>query len=99
MSETRTYRLGADIGDDEDLRDRQGRRVDEAYVQAAVSEALTRVRGRGRPSLSESGESPLLRVRISRDLDEAVRKAAEDAGASRSEWVRRVLDEATHRAG
>lgn len=99
MSNADTFRLGADIGDDEDLRDSQGRRVDDAYVQQAVSEALTRVRGRGRPSLSESGESPLLRVRISRDLDEAVRRAAEDAGASRSEWVRKVLDEATRRAG
>ncbi|HEU0102373.1 MAG TPA: ribbon-helix-helix protein, CopG family [Mycobacteriales bacterium] len=98
MSEARTYRLGADIGDEEDLRDRQGRRVDDDYVQKAVSEALTRVRGRGRPSLSESGESPLLRVRISRDLDEAVRRAADAAGASRSEWVRQVLHEATHRA-
>jgi predicted HicB family RNase H-like nuclease len=98
MGEARTYRLGADIGDDEDLHDSQGRRVDDAYVRAAVSEALTQVRGRGRPSLSESGESPLLRVRISRDLDEAVRRAADAAGASRSEWVRQVLDEATHRA-
>lgn len=98
MGEVRTGRLGADIGDDEDLRDRQGRRVDDAYVREAVSEALTQVRGRGRPSLSESGESPLLRVRISRDLDEAVRRAADAAGASRSEWVRQVLDEATHRA-
>jgi len=99
MSKADTFRLGADIGHDEDLRDSQGRRVDDAYVQQAVSEALTRVRVRGRPSLSESGESPLLRVRISRDLDEAVRRAAEDAGASRSEWVRKVLDEATRRAG
>lgn len=98
MSEVRTYRLGADIGDDEDLRDRQDRRVDDAYVREAVSEALTQVRGRGRPSLSDSGESPLLRVRISRDLDEAVRRAADAAGASRSQWVRQVLDEATHRA-
>jgi predicted HicB family RNase H-like nuclease len=98
MNEVRTYRLGGDIGDDEDLRDGQGRRVDDAYVREAVSEALTQVRGRGRPSLSESGESPLLRVRISRDLDEAVRRAADAAGASRSEWVRQVLDEATHRA-
>ena len=98
MSEAKTYRLGADIGDDEDLHDSQGRRVDDDYVHKAVSEALTQVRGRGRPSLSESGESPLLRVRISRDLDEAVRKAADAAGASRSEWVRQVLDEATHRA-
>lgn len=98
MSKGRTYRLGPDVGVEEDLRDRQGRRVDDAYVREAVSEALARVRGRGRPSLSESGESPLLRVRISRDLDEAVRRAADAAGASRSEWVRQVLQQATHRA-
>ena len=98
MSKTNTYQLGADVPEAEVLHDSQGRVVDEAYVQGAVVEALTRVRGRGRPSLSESGESPLLRVRISRELDEAVRKAADDAGASRSQWVRRVLDEATHRA-
>ena len=99
MSKTSTYQLGADVPESEVLRDSQGRVVDEAYVHGAVVEALTRVRGRGRPSLSESGESPLLRVRTSRELDEAVRKAADDAGASRSQWVRRVLDEATHRAG
>ena len=99
MSKTNTYQLGADVPEAEVLHDSQGRVVDQAYVQGAVVEALTRVRGRGRPSLSESGESPLLRVRISRELDEAVRKAADDAGASRSQWVRRVLDEATHRAG
>ena len=99
MSKTNTYQLGADVPEAEVLHDSQGRVVDEAYVQGAVVEALTRVRGRGRPSLSETGESPLLRVRISRELDEAVRKAADDAGASRSQWVRRVLDEATHRAG
>ena len=98
MSKTSRYRLGADIAEGEVLRDSRGRVVDETYVDEAVSEALTRVRGRGRPSLSESGESPLLRVRISRELDEAVRLAAEKAGASRSEWVRRVLDDATHRA-
>ena len=68
-------------------------------MHGAVTKALTQVRARGRPSLSQSGESPLLRVRISRDLDKAVRMAAGDAGVSRSEWVRKVLDDATHRAG
>ena len=97
MSHASTYGLGADVPDTEVLYDRQGRVVDEAYVHGAVTEALTRVRGRGRPSLSQSGESPLLRVRISRDLDEAVRKAADEAGFSRSEWVRKVLADATHR--
>ena len=80
MSKTNTYQLGADVPEAEVLHDSQGRVVDEAYVHGAVVEALTRVRGRGRPSLSESGESPLLRVWISRDLDEAVRKVAENAG-------------------
>ena len=47
--------------------------------------------------MSESGESPLLRVRLSRELDEAIRGAADEAGASRSEWVRKVLEQATHR--
>jgi hypothetical protein len=98
MSKTDTYRLGPDVPEDQELHDRQGRLVDHGYVEAAETEALGQVRGRGRPSLSEAGESPLLRVRISRELDQAVRKAAEDAGASRSEWVRKVLDDAAHRA-
>jgi hypothetical protein len=99
MNKADTYRLGRDVPEDQELRDRQGRLVDDGYVEVAVAEALGQVRGRGRPSLSEAGESPLLRVRISRELDQAVRKAAEDSGASRSEWVRKVLDEAAHRAG
>lgn len=97
MSKDR-YRLGADIAQGEVLRDSRGREVDDTYVREAVTDALRQVRGRGRPSLSESGESPLLRVRISRELDEAVSKAAAQAGASRAEWVRKVLDDATHRA-
>ncbi len=56
------------------------------------------VRRRGRPSLSDEGESPLLRVRLSRELDDAIRRAVKQARASRSEGVRRVLSEAVHRA-
>lgn len=97
MTQHSRYRLGPDLPDDEDLRDREGRQIDDAYVESAVEDAIGRVRARGRPSLSETGESPLLRVRISRDLDAAVRRAADGAGASRSEWVRQVLDEAAHR--
>jgi hypothetical protein len=76
-----SYRLGPDVPDDEQLRDREGRLIDDAYVDAAVEDALRQVRGRGRPSLSQAGESPLLRVRISKELDEAVRKAADSSGA------------------
>ena len=98
MSEHVRYRLGPDVPDEEELRDSQGRAIDEAYVEAAVEEAIEQARGRGRPSLSQRGESPLLRVRLPRELDEAVSNAARRAGASRSEWVRQVLDEAVHRA-
>lgn len=93
------YRLGSDVGDKEALQDRRGRVVDDRYVEEAVDDALQTVRGRGRPSLSQSGESPLLRIRLSRDLDDAVRRAAERSGASRADWVRRVLSEASRRAG
>jgi predicted HicB family RNase H-like nuclease len=98
MSERASYRLGPDVPDDEVLRDSQGRVVDDEYVEVAVEEAIEQVRGRGRPSLSSGGESPLLRVRLPRELDTAIRDAARRAGASRSEWVRRALDEAAHRA-
>lgn len=94
-----SYRDGDDVPDGEDLRDSRGRLVDDDYVDVAVEDAIRHVRGRGRPSLSEAGESPLLRVRISHELDDAVRKAAEGAGTSRSEWVRQVLDDASRRAG
>lgn len=93
------YTLGADLPAEEVLRDTKGRVVDDSYVDSAVEDALAIVRGRGRPSLSQSGESPLLRVRLSRELDQAVRKAAEIAGTSRAEWVRHALEEASRRSG
>lgn len=99
MKRADRYRLGPDVGDEEVVKDRRGRVVDDRYVEEAIDDALHRVRGRGRPSLSESGESPLLRVRLSRDLDEAVSRAAERSGTSRADWVRRVLSEASQRAG
>lgn len=98
MSKPTKYRLGPDVSADEELHDSRGRLVDDAYVSSAVEDAIAQVRGRGRPSLSASGESPLLRVRLSQELDDAVRRAAERSGTSRSEWVRRVLDDAANRA-
>lgn len=98
MSKPTKYRLGPDVAENEELRDSRGRLVDDAYVQSAVQDALAHVRGRGRPSLSASGESPLLRVRLSHELDDAVRRAAAQSGTSRSEWVRQALDQAANRA-
>ena len=99
MAKRSTYRLGPDIPKGKALRDRRGRAVDDAYVEEAVRDAITKARGRGRPSLSEGGESPLLRVRIPRELDDAVRRAAAKMGTSRSEWVRQVLDKASRKVG
>lgn len=97
MTEPTTYQLGTDVAADEVLRDSKGRIIDENYVQGAVDDALSTVRGRGRPSLSSAGESPLLRVRLSQDLDDAVRNAAERAGTTRAEWVRQVLRDASRK--
>jgi predicted HicB family RNase H-like nuclease len=99
MAKRTTYTLGSDVPNSEVLRDSKGRIVDDEYVEVSVRDALKQARGRGRPSLSESGESPLLRVRLSSDLDAAVRKAAEKAGTSRSDWVRQILAEATRKTG
>ena len=82
------------VGSNEDLRDSRGRAIDDTYVEGAVESAVDYVRGRGRPSLSESGESPLLRVRVSRDLDQAVRTAARRSGTSVADWVRTTLEAA-----
>jgi predicted HicB family RNase H-like nuclease len=98
MTRQPAYELGPDIPDDETLRDSQGRIVDDTYAEAAAEEAIAAVRRRGRPSLSQSGESPLLRVRLSRELDEAVTRAAEQAGTSRAEWVRQAITQAIRKA-
>lgn len=92
------YRLGTDVADSEILRDRKGRIIDESYVETATQDALRKARARGRPSLSLRGESPLLRVRLPHDLDDAVRRAAERTGKSRAEWVRDALYEASRQA-
>jgi hypothetical protein len=83
------------VGRGEVLRDSHGRVIDDEYVDRAVEDAITYVRGRGRPSLSATGESPLLRVRVSRELDAAVKAAASQSGSSVADWVRRVLSDAT----
>jgi predicted HicB family RNase H-like nuclease len=98
MTKRTSYTLGSDVPGTEVLHDSKGRAVDDAYVEEAVKEALTAARGRGRPSLSRGGESPLLRVRLPRELDDAVTRAARRAGASRADWIRHVLDEASRRA-
>jgi hypothetical protein len=98
MARQPAYSPGPDIPQDKILRDRQGRIIDDDYAEAAAAEANAAVRGRGRPSLSRSGESPLLRVRLSRELDDDITRAAEQAGTSRADWVRHALAQAARKA-
>lgn len=99
MASRTRYIPGKDIPANEVLRDSKGRAVTDDYVEAAAADAVRKVRPRGRPSLSESGESPLLRVRISPELDEAVSRAAEASGETRADWIRQTLSEASRKAG
>jgi hypothetical protein len=98
MAKQPAYSPGPDIPDDQIVRDRQGCVVDDAYAEAAADEAITAVRGRGRPSLSQTGESPLLRVRLSRELDDDITRAARQAGTTRADWIRRALAQAARKA-
>ena len=98
MANRTTYQLGPDVAEGEALSDSRGRLIDNVYAEEAAADALQRARGRGRPSLSQDGVSPMLRVRLPVDLDRAVRHAAERVGKSRAEWVRDVLDEAAHKS-
>lgn len=82
------------VGRNEVLRDSRGRVIDDEYVDRAVEDAVEYVRGRGRPSLSQTGESPLLRVRVSRDLELRIRSAAHASGESVASWVRQSLERA-----
>jgi hypothetical protein len=88
----------ATVGRREVLRDSRGRVIDDVYVERAAEDALRQVRGPGRPSLSSAGESPVLRVRVSRDLEAAVRQAAQSSGESVADWVRHTLEQASRRA-
>lgn len=99
MTAKRRRQRPASVGPDEVLRDSRGRVIDDAYVDSAIETAVDYARGRGRPSLSTSGESPLLRVRVSRDLEAAVKTAAEKSGESVPDWVRRTLEHASRQSG
>ena len=98
MTHRPAYTVGPDVPDEETLRDSRGRIIDDAYAEAAAEEALATVRRRGRPSLSRSGQSPLLRVRLSSELDDAITHAAQKAGISRAEWVRQAITQAIRKA-
>lgn len=95
MAEKTRYVEGPDVTAEDGLRDSKGRLIDDAYVEGAIEDAQEQIRRMGRPSLSSSGRrSPELHLRLPQELDDAVREAAQQAGVSHSEWIRRALSEA-----
>lgn len=90
----RDAQIGRGVPAGEELRDGKSQLIEDAYAERATADAIDEGRGGGRPPLFGTGESPLLLVCVSRDLDEAIRHAAERSGKSRADWVRDALDEA-----
>lgn len=81
------------IGRDVDIqletrRDKQGRRVTDAYVDRLISST----RKPGRPALSEDGPSPSIAFRVPAALREQAETVAEREGKSVSQLAREALE-------
>jgi hypothetical protein len=80
-----------------------GAPVTEAQIKVWQDQARTGLdveglRGRGRPRLGKSGESPVIPVRMDEELLEALTERAEHDGVSRSEAIREAVRAWTHAA-
>ena len=83
----------------EDVRDRQGRRITQEYVDRAVADVRRRT-GRGRPSLTGRAKaSPQVTFRLPSTLREEAEAQAREEGTRVSVVARRALEEylARHR--
>jgi predicted HicB family RNase H-like nuclease len=81
------------IGRDVDLkrqvrRDREGRRVDDAYVERLIGAS----RKPGRPSLAETGPSPSIAFRVPASVREQAEAVAEKEGKTVSQLAREALE-------
>jgi hypothetical protein len=80
------------------VRDPSGRSYDDAYLDELADEAERlgppQVR-RGRPPLgaTSGGQSPRLSTRVPKDVDEAVRAAAEREGVTPAQWLREAIEQ------
>lgn len=75
----------------EDIRDSQGRRITQAYVDRAVEDAHRQLRGR--PSLSAPGtRSPQISFRVPPELQAAAERRAAESGTSISKVAREALE-------
>lgn len=83
----------APIGRDVDLtrelpRDKQGRQIDEAYVERLIGAS----RKPGRPALADSGPSPAIAFRVPAALREQAEAVAAREGKTVSELAREALE-------
>lgn len=94
-----THEPGSDVDlDAEDVRDSEGRRITQDYVDGAAADAHRQVRGR--PSLTGPGKhSPQIAFRVSTNLQAAAERLAERRGETVSQLAREALEEYLDRAG
>lgn len=93
----RKIRPGSTVGPEDMLRDRQGRLIDEEYVQHALEDTWRQL---GRPSLSGARTpSPQVVVRMTPQLRDAAKELAEREGITLSKLTRQALEERIKRAG
>lgn len=94
------YVLGPDVDlEQENVRDRHGRRITQEYVDEAVADVQARL-GRGRPSLTgRAHSSPQVTFRLPPALRAEAEEQAREEGTRVSAVARKALEEylARHR--
>jgi len=89
-----TYEVGPDVDIEvEDVRDSEGRRIDQDYVDRAVADARAQT-GRGRPSLTGGrAHSPHVSFRVPADVRAKAEAQAVREGRRVSDLARQALEE------
>ena len=86
---TMTTPIGRDVDLKQDVRrDKQGRRIDEAYVDRLLEAS----RKPGRPSLADAGPSPSIAFRVPAALRQRAEEVAAAEGKTVSELAREALE-------
>lgn len=83
----------------EDVRDKKGRRIDEAYVERVI-ESADAVRSPGRPTLSgKPGPSPQIAVRLPVETYDRAVELAESRGVTLASLAREAVETYVKKAG
>lgn len=100
MNKKKEYVAGPPVDlDTEVVRDKKGRRIDQAYVDRVIKSAEA-VRPRGRPGLSKTpGASPQIAVRLTPDVYEAATKVAAERGLSLAALAREAVEQHVTKGG